>query len=388
MNELDAFLARLRIGVGATIGDHRIASAAIRRGRVEIDLEGFTVHISPHDPKAAAFARTASFDLSYVPGKSDPIPVMKALVDRIAANDPGGLELPPETRDAPKPEAPLPNEPRDFIFVDVDAKDLGPYSDAMHAMFDRRLDVMIIRNVFAPEQMAAIAKELERKDNGLAWLDNTQSDERDHLQPYNFGQVLIPTRMHPKGAPLDEYFARAATFRKTCRELFAGADFETRVEEILRAVSGGRPVSIPRGPNGESYTPATIRAIPPRAELAVHVGNYFKDSDSYWHLRTFVELGDQLSYFVPLATPEDGGELEVYSLEWHHRPRTPKGDLDIDAIARSPSTKYRPGAGDMFLFDGGRYYHRVCRIGGSKTRWTIGGFVTISKEHSEYFYWS
>ena len=167
-----------------------------------------------------------------------------------------------------------------------------------------------------------------------------------------------------------------------------GADFEARVEEILRRVSGGRPVSIPRGPNGESYTSATIRAIPPRAELAVHVGNYFKDSDSYSHLRTFVELSDQLSYFVPLAAPDRGGELEVFSLEWHHRPRTERGDLDIDAIVRSPSTSYRPGAGDMFLFDGGRYYHRVCRVLGDRTRWTIGGFVTISKDHSEYFYWS
>ncbi len=150
-------------------------------------------------------------------------------------------------------------------------------------------------------------------------------------------------------------------------------------------------MAIPAGPAGEPYTPATIRAIPTGGELALHVGNYFKDHGAYRHLRSFVDLEDQLSYFVTLAAPDGGGEIEVYTLEWadEERPLNPLGEIDAEAVARLwPSVKYKPGPGDMFLFDGGRYYHRVCPTEGPRTRWTIGGFVTISREHDRYFYWS
>ncbi len=406
MSELDAWLGARGLALGTRIGAFVVQEAALRRSRLELSLSragaSVTVHLAARDPEARAFARTASFDLSYVPvpeeHSASTLELMHQLTARIAARDEGGLTLPPSPPGAPPEARPaferssIPRDAHDFVFVDVDAADSSRHADAMHAMFERKLDAMIIRNVFGRAQMAAITSELERPGATFDWVDNTQSDERDHLQPYNLGQVLIPTRTHPAGVPLERYFRGAAAFRATCRGLFArsaGHDFEARVEEVLRSVAGGRSVSIPRGPEGEPYTPATIRAVPPRAELAVHVGNYFKDCDAYWHLRTFVELADQLSYFVPLSLPESGGEIEIFSLEWHHRPRTPKGDLDVDAIAReSPSVKYHPGAGDMFLFDGGRFYHRVCRTGGERTRWTIGGFVTISKAHDQYFYWS
>lgn len=275
-----------------------------------------------------------------------------------------------------------------FAFVDVDASDLSGRPDAMHEMFERRLDVMIVRNVFSPAQAKAVVDRLERPDAGYPFLENRQSD--DQSSPYNLGQVLIPSRTYPHGTPHEVYFPAAAEFRRTCASLFQGGlDFETRLEEILRGISGGRRVGVAHGPDGQPYTPATIRAIPRGAGYALHAGNHFKDHDAYRHLRALVDLEDQLSYFVTLAVPEGGGEIEVFRAEWHVRPRTSRGDLDLEAIMRdAPSTKYKPGPGDMFVFDGGRWYHRVCEVVGAKTRWTIGGFVTISKDHRDYFYWS
>jgi len=390
--ELRAFLTRFGVVEGATLGPWTLARAALGGRVVELTFaQGEHVvvtRIAERDASKPCFGTTESFNLSYgrVGSELEPLvkPLMFSLAEIVRAHDPGGLRVPlPAQRDAGT---------ADFGFADVHVDDLARYPDAMYEMFGRRMDVMIVRGVFSAAQAAAIVARLEAPGGGYRWKPNVQTDSTDHEQPYNLGEVLIPTRRCPDGPELATYFDEAAEFRRVAADLFAGGlPFEGRVEEVLARVAGGRRVSIPRGPAGEHYTPATVRAIPTGGELALHVGNYFKDHGAYRHLRTFVDLDDQLSYFVTLQPPDEGGEIEVYSLEWAStdRPLRGGGEIDAEAVARDwPSVKYRPGAGDMFLFDGGRYYHRVCPTRGPRTRWTIGGFVTISRDHDEYFYWS
>jgi hypothetical protein len=387
---LTAFLASVGIEPGAILGVFRLAQARFG-GRVivltfQYGEHSIAMHVSALDTSVPAFGRTASFNVAYakvapslerVAGQ-----VASSLARRIREHDRGGMRLPPF--------APL-VRPADFRFVEIDAEEVGRFPDAMHDMFTRKMDVMIVRNVFSPEQAARVVAQLERPGAPFRWKENVQS-EGDHEQPYTLGEVLIPSRRCPDGPELRVYFDEAAEFRRITARLFeAGRPFEGRIEQVLSRVAGDRPVAIPRGPDGEPYTPATIRALPTGGELALHVGNYFKDHGAYRHLRSFVDLEDQLSYFVTLAAPDGGGEIEVYALEWadEERPLNPVGEIDADAVARLwPSVKYKPGPGDMFLFDGGRYYHRVCPTEGPRTRWTIGGFVTISREHDKYFYWS
>jgi hypothetical protein len=387
---LTVFLASVGIEPEAVLGVFRLTRARFGGRVIELTFQhGSTTvaaHISALDASVPAFARTPSFNVSYARVAPDlervAGQVASSLARRIKEHDRGGMGLPPF---AP------PVRPADFRFVDIDAEDVGRHPDAMYDMFTRKMDVMIVRNVFSAQQAAGIVAQLERPGAPYRWKENVQSDG-EHEQPYLLGEVLIPSRRCPDGPELRVYFDEAAEFRGITAGLFeTGRPFEERIEQVLSRVAGTRPVAIPRGPAGEPYTPATIRAIPTGGELALHVGNYFKDHGAYRHLRSFVDLEDQLSYFVTLAAPDGGGEIEVYTLEWadEERPLNPLGEIDADAVARLwPSVKYKPGPGDMFLFDGGRYYHRVCPTEGPRTRWTIGGFVTISRDHTQYFYWS
>jgi hypothetical protein len=390
--ELRAFLARIGVVEGTTLGAWRLERATLS-GRViglgfQQGKHAVVAHLSALDASVPCFSRTASFNVAYA--KVDPRleravgQLMSALVRVIGERDEGGLRVPAPVS--------LRVRPADFRFADVDAEDLGAYPDAMHDMFTRRMDVMILRNVFSREQAAGIVAELERPGAPYTWKENVQSDHVDHAQPYTLGEVLIPSRRLPDGPELEAYFSEAADFRRVAGQLFAGGrPFEARIEEVLSRVAGNRPVTLPRGPAGQPYTPATIRALPTGGELALHVGNYFKDHGTYRHLRSIVDLDDQLSYFVTLAAPDAGGEIEVYTLEWAdpERPLNALGEIDAAAVRDGwPSVKYTPGPGDMFLFDGGRYYHRVRPTEGPRTRWTIGGFVTISRDHERYYYWS
>jgi hypothetical protein len=47
-----------------------------------------------------------------------------------------------------------------------------------------------------------------------------------------------------------------------------------------------------------------------------------------------------------------------------------------------------PRAGDLLVFDGGRYFHRVAKVKGSRIRYTIGGFMMFDQPGETLLYWS
>jgi hypothetical protein len=183
-------------------------------------------------------------------------------------------------------------------------------------------------------------------------------------------------------------------FRRVCRTLFEGGDdFEPTVERAFGELAGGRSVVLPEGPApGNRYTPATIRALPPGCEIPLHVGNYFLETPAYSDLAQRVDLEDQLSYFIPLQNPDQGGELIVYRLEWGQaapeQTREGRGNFDDLGSEPWPFERFAPGVGDLLLFNGGRFYHRVTRVAGSRLRWTIGGFLSFSPDGTRVLYWS
>ena len=52
------------------------------------------------------------------------------------------------------------------------------------------------------------------------------------------------------------------------------------------------------------------------------------------------------------------------------------------------SEKFNPEPGDLLIFYGGRIWHRVEPILGSKPRITLGGFINFSDDDKKCFYWS
>jgi len=276
------------------------------------------------------------------------------------------------------------------VILDVDA--LSDWPDALHDIYCRRLDLMVVRGLFPAEQLARAVQALDAEPIGPQWILQETRDPKQ-VQMRLMGESLTPNTGFPDGPDMDHYFASAAHVRARARELFApGPLFEPTVQDCLTRLAGGRAVSVPTWPDGRSYTPATIRSLPPGCQIPVHVGNYFLGTGGYRHLATQVALEDQLSYFLTLQAPQAGGALEVYSLEWKD-PATPwlpeHGIWDGPAItARYPALRFTPQAGDLLLFDGGRYYHKVTRVEGTRTRWTMGGFAGFSRDMQHVYYWN
>jgi hapalindole-type alkaloid chlorinase len=288
-----------------------------------------------------------------------------------------------------------------FHFLEIDAVDVDRYPTVIADIMGRRFDGVIVRGVLSKDVVARVVDRLERRDPPFPRAVFPGFPDSD-ASPHILGRAIVAS-----DPDLAQYFAAAADFRRCLRELFGGElDFEARLEAIFGALSGGLPAQIPVRPGGSAphdgtYTPATVRVLPDGQEIGVHVGNAFLHLPQAKHLASIVEVADQLSYFVPLTVPESGGELVVYALEWADTERyvtSADGGLTgstYDASGESvrfielcDKTTFAPGPGDLLVFDGGRYYHRITPVRGARPRRTIGGFLALTKDHRAVAYWS
>ncbi|MBD2561916.1 MULTISPECIES: 2OG-Fe(II)-dependent halogenase WelO5 family protein [Nostoc] len=284
-----------------------------------------------------------------------------------------------------------------FNFIDIHISDIEKHPNALQDMlFNRSFEGMIIREVLPKETVELVVSRLENNEGGMSGILDSKFAEAIK-GAYTLGENIVFS-----DPGLQQYFDYAAIFREKCRTLFEGKlDFEALMESVLSSLSGGLSVQVPNGPQGQSYIPATIRKVPTDHEFPIHVGNDFLNSPQSEHLRTLVDVTDQLSFFIPVALPEAGGELVIYGLEWDgeelvFEDTNSKNGYGSRLYQQSHqvfdqqygSMTFKPNIGDMMLFDGGRFYHCIVPTIGDRTRITIGGFLSFSKEHDAIYYWS
>jgi hypothetical protein len=279
----------------------------------------------------------------------------------------------------------------DFAIRRFHASELRDHGNTLREISKGDIDMVIVQGVFDEGTMGAIAERLEHDAGGF---DVTPQMTRE-IRPedlLNYGRGITPNG-YELSTDLTNYLDAAARFRARCRELFRGhPDFESRMIEVFSSLSGARPVSIAQHANGRSYTPATVRYLPPGRHIPLHVGDMFVTLDVYTDLRERIETRNQLSYFLPIARPEVGGKLVVYSLEYGD-PATPwSGDkrwADPAAVeARYEKIAVDPGVGDLLVFNGGRYYHYVDTVQGRGPRLTIGGFLAFTLDDRSVYFWA
>jgi hapalindole-type alkaloid chlorinase len=295
-------------------------------------------------------------------------------------------------------------------FYEISLDDLQRFPTAIQDIHHGRYHGIIVRGVFDPDVAAEVSRRVER---GQAPIERTVlqgrlaryvggDTERSTLaREETPGYVLGTPRMTVRMAEGDDdrYLAAAAEFRAGCRVLFEGLpDFEERMTMVLGALAGGRTVQVPPGPAGATYTPATIRVLPKGYKIPIHVENFVRLPAARW-LAGHADMTCQLSYFVTLQVPQGGGELIVYALEsadlealQSERDGSSPGYGGAGKVPKfSPhceSLTFKPDPGDLIIFDGTRYFHRVTDIQGARNRITMGGFLLISKDDTTIYYWS
>lgn len=274
-----------------------------------------------------------------------------------------------------------------FRLRTVDIAQLDELRETLNDFARRAIDALVIRNVYTADYMQEISRRIELHDPPFYIFPPFGPPEEVRKYTHLYGVTLVAT--NPK---LIEYFKAAKSFREHCRELFRdGDDFEERMRFIFSVLSGGRPVVLPQTKDEQIYMPATIRILPEGSTIDLHCDNNLSHHPNYDHLRTLCDVDNQLSYFVTINTPEEGGELVIYRRRWSADDDTANQyDMrkDDSMVEDSEYFSVKPEPGDLILHSGGRAYHRVTASIGPRTRHTIGGFVANALDSNTLFYFS
>jgi hypothetical protein len=243
---------------------------------------------------------------------------------------------------------------------------------------DGALNGAVLRGVFEPDEMQRVVDRLESEPSWRAPLSNKSEIELVGLPL----QWVSPDR--------GDYLEAARHVDKVLASAdLAACSLTQRLDAALGALTQ-LPVRLFTGRNNERYTSATLRRIPAGASVGAHYELGQFEAPSYGEIIAAIQTTTIFSYYLMLQTPEQGGQLLVYSLRADDPESVHVKDFgpDSEVLQQYPSTLIEVRQGDLLVFDSGRYVHRVIEVGGSRARWTLGGLLAFDRNESEVLRWA
>lgn len=270
-----------------------------------------------------------------------------------------------------------------FNFKQYDVNDPQLPGDLIKQVHEGDLEGFIIDNVLTPEEVAKAIEIFENIPKELI-LDTNTGD----IFPFPFATLSYDLNKY------DEYISKLAEFNKLPINFLV-----EKLEGALKKVGSNYSINQPDLVDGKGKaTPTTLRHFYPNmGGLFVHCGYYFQEnSPKYYEIVEPMKKEGQLSYFLLLQRPEVGGQLTLYDMVWEKvngKTNFTDNDHVLDKNGKKVHLKdvnkqmYDPAPGSLLIFYGGRIWHRVEEIKGSKPRITSGGFLNFSNDEKKIFYW-
>jgi hypothetical protein len=243
------------------------------------------------------------------------------------------------------------------------------------------LQGLLLKSVVEPQQLEV----------GVAKLKSNQHTLEKYRFAPGFPGWTYGLNLDLAAPDLDDYTAQVEPTLSGLRDLFGWPLFE-HILKKLEELAHPLPLKVPQSRQGTPYLPVTIRRLPEGGLLPPHVGNEQKSRAPYADLNTKIGAESMMSYFLMLQTPESGGELRVHDIQ--DSELTPadfyRGRLQVDHKLEGGVQHHTvaPQAGDLLVFDGGRWVHEVLQVKGPKTRWTLGGFLAFSEDVDRVWIWA
>jgi hypothetical protein len=290
-----------------------------------------------------------------------------------------------------------------YDFPEIPFEEMQNHPDAINDMYTGKIDGFLIKNVLSHENADKLLDKLMGVKSDKNKLANVPEG---FTYPTVFAEYSIKVSKLPVDTQTEEvkkYFINNELFNNEFAKEF-GVDTRKIITDFFTSVAGGREVKVPNGIEDIGQYPfATFRyLVPEQGLMSVHCGNYFGQTFEkfYSHLNTKVATKDQMSFFIMLQEPEEGGELSLFNFRWEDGQTKVSAVEDNEVIQPDGSKVYvqtdpsirknklRPRKGDMILFQGGNIWHRVERIKGTIPRITYGGFLSLSYDEKTIYFWS
>lgn len=274
------------------------------------------------------------------------------------------------------------DRPNAGAILELAADQVADCRDAIPRIFAGTLAGVLIRGVLDGEEIRALIGALERHRDALP------SFHPPVFKGYVLGKPLVSASDGLAG-----YLDAAERFRTGCAALGDQLRrFEARIHDTMAALAAGYDVAVPRGADGRQYLTTTVRVLLQGDRLPLHYENETFGNPAMDALRPMLDVSTLMSFYLPLAIPRSGGVLRLY-----HTHCLDGGDSLVERLGGEERARPQfeqwgfsvilPRVGDLLVFDGGRWYHDVTPIEDG-TRWTLGGFLAMTRDHRGVRYWS
>jgi hypothetical protein len=285
-------------------------------------------------------------------------------------------------------------------------KNDGLYKIAECNVSDLTKDAMLIDRIYQGDISGFIVQNFFNADEVTRIKENYYKHKHRHLNVdegfigYPMGFAAVAQTICDNESKLQEYFIESQEFRKNFATDF-GVDIEEKMQKIVSSLTY-KSIAVPTGNFGQgSYTHATFRELlPNKGKIKAHCENYFFEEfpNFFQKLSQWIQLKNQLSYFIVIQTPDKGGELTLYDAIWDNITTRLTGDIvlvdkegkryNIEDNDEILNQKLSPKEGSLLIFAGGQIWHRVEEVMGTKSRLTLGGFMSLSHDGKTIYYWS
>lgn len=283
-----------------------------------------------------------------------------------------------------------------YDFLEVEWSEKDNYTNVFDDLRNREFDGIVFRNVITKDQ----AKEL-----GQAFLDYEGPARLEHgggnTIPWPFANVNEENVNDFCGytKEYENYLDRELSF-----------PLRTALQEGFESINQGKIIKAPYfigDPNLRSPNASLREFSANRGGLLPHCGNLFiKDQNAFYQLTdSMVNPNNQLSFFIVMQQPEQGGELTIYDLEYkdahlHAFTTGDDGRLQVEIfdserkpfdIEKKKKFYVNPEPGDMIIFSAGEIWHRVEAPTGNLPRLTYGGFIGYGHKEDDldtFYVWS
>lgn len=257
-------------------------------------------------------------------------------------------------------------------------------SHLIRDVHQNKVEGFILKNVFSKEEVDEFLRLIEQINTSEFLLTKTGT-----IIPDPFATI----------SDLDERIQNYIDKRDKFNT-FGFKKYYEKLNSLMNFIGEPFEVNIPKLRVDQSEAvPANIRHFyPDKGGLFVHCGYLFQEhSPVYYQAVEPMKKEGQLSFFIVMQQPESGGELTLYDMIWENvnsKDFLENNEYVIDKngskvyLKDLENKKINPGPGDLLIFYGGKIWHRVEPILGSKPRITLGGFINFSNDDKKLFFWS
>lgn len=281
-------------------------------------------------------------------------------------------------------------------FPTLSRSDMLKKKTAITDLYDNKINGYLIKEFMSHEEVEYALANLNK-------LNTTANGEFPRGAGYSNPKTFSMLADEERGINeqlLDEYFTEIEQYRLALNSILPFG-YEERLLNFFSSIESNIDIQIPvinRGQELKQLTTSTFRfCYPAGGGMTTHVGNMFPTIYPlfYSFLNKLMNVERQISYFVMLSKPEQGGDLVLFDALWG---RFVEYDTTTQSMVRNDGKRIlqseldyqpiSPEPGDMILFNGGDIWHKVDNLLGAKNRITIGGFLAKTRDNAKVYVWS